>query len=182
MKITKPVPAFDFEAQTIDGKIFNLSDYKGSRILLSFFRNGACAICNLRIHELMALHDELNARGIKVVAVFESSIADMLPYVGQQHPPFVLLSDPQGKLYEQYGLESSEEKVNAVIKSNVAHDRIALAAQNGFQLTQQERSNFFRLPADFLIDENFVIRSWHYSDQVIDHMEVEVLMCASSDH
>lgn len=173
MKIETGTLAKDFTATALDGQVFHLSDYKGSKILLSFFRNGACALCNLRVHEMIKRNDEFRKTGIKIIAVFESSIEDMTSFVGAQQPPFILLSDPQAKLYDIYGVETSEEKISQVMKNNVAHERIAEAAQNGFQLTPQANSNFFRLPADFLIDENFVIQKAHYSNQVIDHLTFE---------
>lgn len=165
--------AKDFSAFTLSGETFKLSDYKGSNILLSFFRNGACALCNLRVHELIERFQDFENQNIKIVCVFESSREDMLPFVGEQNPPFVLLADPQGKLYDLYNVETSMEKINNVMKNNLADERIKEAAANGFQLTKQEGANFFRLPADFLINENFIIKKSHYSNQIIDHLEFD---------
>jgi peroxiredoxin len=176
MKISNVTLALNFTAQSLEGKEFKLSDFKGQKILLSFFRNSACALCNLRIHELIASHDKFVDAGIKVVAVFETSAEDMKPYVAQQEPPFILVPDPQARLYDLYHVESSQEKVAAVVSGTVAHTRIAEAAAKGFQLIQQDGSNFFRLPADFLIDENFNIVKWHYSDQIIDHLSIEEVL------
>lgn len=175
-KITTPFPAIDFNATRVDGKQFRLSDYRGKRILLSFFRNGACALCNLRVHEMIYKWPEFLSAGIEVVAVFESSKEDMLPYVGKQVPPFPLLADPTGLLYEQYGVETSPEKVNEIIERGTAKERIQAAAEAGFMLTHQNGSNFFRLPADFLIDENFIIQRSHYSNQIIDHIELDTIL------
>jgi len=168
MKRTPSTPAPDFTTDLIDGTSLRLSDFRGKKILLAFFRNGACAMCNLRVHELIEALPGLH--GLQVVAVFESPAADMIPYVGRQQPPFPLVADPEGVLYTLYGLESSEEKINAVIQSGVAHARTEEAARHGFPLQRQENANFFRLPAEFLIDEDFRLAEVHYSDQVIDHL------------
>ena len=34
-----------------DGSIFNLSETKGKKVLLTFYRIAGCSFCNLRLHE-----------------------------------------------------------------------------------------------------------------------------------
>jgi thioredoxin-dependent peroxiredoxin len=176
MKLSNGVSTPDFEGQRIDGTRFRLSEYKGSKILLSFFRNGACALCNLRIRELIVQYHEFQLRRIKIVTVFESSIEDMEPFVGRQHPPFDLIADPDGKIYAMYGVESSEEKVKYVIENHLADQQIKDAANAGFPLTKQVGSNFNRLPADFVIGPDFTITRAHYSNIVIDHLPIEQIL------
>lgn len=166
----------DFNATNIDGKAFHLSELKGKKIHLSFYRNGACAMCNLRVHELSLRQQEFDRAGIQIVAVFESPIEDMKPFVGQQPLKFTLLSDPSGKLYELYGVTNSPEKVNAVMASGSAHERVAEAARAGFNLTKQEGANFFRIPAEVLIDQDFNIVKVHHCNQLIDHLPIDEVL------
>jgi thioredoxin-dependent peroxiredoxin len=168
--------ATDFKATTIDGKEFNLSDLKGQKIFLSFFRNGACALCNLRVHEISQQQKALDDAGIQVIAIFESSVEDMKPYVGKQKIGFTLLSDPEGKLYDQYGIKTSPELVNQVIASGSAVTRMEEAGKAGFPLTKQEGSNFFRIPAEVLINENFEIVKIHHCNQLTDHLAIEEVL------
>jgi peroxiredoxin Q/BCP len=165
----------DFKLPTTTGKMFNLSDYAGNRIFLSFFRNGACALCNLRVHELINNHATLTKAGIKVITVFESTVDDMLPYVAQQEPPFLLLADPKGLTYQQYGVETSEEKIGKVMTENLALEKIADAMKKGFALTPQAGSNFHRLPAEFIIGKDFRIEKAHYTNFIIDHLPLAEL-------
>jgi thioredoxin-dependent peroxiredoxin len=168
--------AVDFSATTIEGKPFRLSDLKGRKIFLSFFRNGACALCNLRVHEISLQQKAFDKAGIEVIAVFESSVEDMKPFVGKQKLGFTLLSDPQGKLYALYGIKNSPELVNAVMTSGSAANRIAQADAAGFKLTKQEGSNFFRIPAEVLIDENFNIVKIHHCEQLTDHLSLDEVL------
>jgi peroxiredoxin Q/BCP len=168
--------AIDFTATTIEGKTFTLSGLKGKKIYLSFYRNGACALCNLRVHEISQRQKEFDAAGIHVIAVFESSVDDMKPYVGKQDLAFTLLSDPGGKIYEQYGVKSSPELVNSVIASGAAAGRIQDAAKAGYPLTKQEGANFFRIPAEVLIDEDFNIVKIHHCDQLVNHLPVDEVL------
>ena len=66
----------------------------------------------------------------------------MKPYVGKQQIGFTLLSDPDGKIYEQYGLKNSPELVNKVIASGSAAHKVEEAAAVGFSLTRG-RFQFF---------------------------------------
>ncbi|MEJ0031644.1 MAG: peroxiredoxin-like family protein [Bacteroidota bacterium] len=159
----------DFTATTIDGKTFHLSDLKGKKVFLAFYRNGACALCNLRVHELSLRQKDFDKAGIVMVAVFESSIDDMKPYVGKQELGFTLLSDPEGKLYEMFGLTNSPELINKVMTSGSAADRIAIADAAGYKLTPQEGANFVRIPADILIDKDLNIVKIHHCDQLTNH-------------
>jgi peroxiredoxin len=168
--------AIDFAATTIEGDIFRLSDLKGKKIFLSFYRNGACALCNFRIHEISARQKDFDHAGIEIIAVFESSIEDMTPYVGKQELDFVLLSDPGGKIYEQYGIKTSAELINKVMASGSAAKRVEEAERAGFKLTKQERTNFFRIPAEVLIDEEFNIKRIHHCDQLTNHLPIDEVL------
>lgn len=168
--------AVDFEATTIDGKPFHLSDFQGQKIFLSFFRNGACALCNLRVHEISTRQREFDAAGIKVIAVFESTVDDMKPYVGKQQLSFTLLSDPTGKIYQQYGVRNSPEIIQEVMRSGSAHEKVSEAAAAGFTLIPQEGSNFFRIPAEVLIDKNFEIVKVHHCTALIDHLTLDEIL------
>jgi thioredoxin-dependent peroxiredoxin len=168
--------AIDFSSTTIEGKPFKLSDLKGKKIFLSFFRNGACALCNLRVHEILQKQKAFDEAGIQVIAIFESSLEDMRPYVGQQKPEFTLLSDPEGKIYAQYGITISPEIVNAVVASGSAAERVAEAEKNGFKLTKQEKTNFFRIPTEILIDADFRIVKTHVCDQLINHLPLDEVL------
>jgi thioredoxin-dependent peroxiredoxin len=163
MKLFQNQIAPDFEAETLEGTKLRLSDYKGQKILLSLLRNGSCALCNLRVHELIKNQGKLE--GLRVLAVFESPKEDMLPYVGKQNPPFPLIADPEARIYELFGAESSKEKIERMVAKGTAHQRLEEAKKAGFDLIPQERANFFRFPADFLIREDLTIERAHYKDE-----------------
>ena len=55
---------------------------------------------------------------------------------------------------------------------------IGAAAENGFALTPEEGSNFYRMPADFLIAPDSSIQIAHYAEFVYDHLDLEKLEIA----
>ena len=167
-----------FSTQDIVGRPVDLAALRGGPVLLTFLRNAACALCNLRVHELIERHDLLRQAGLSVIAVFESPAESMREYVGQQDAPFPLVADPEATLYARYAVESSAAKVEATMAMPETHQRVATAAALGFELTQQEGSNFLRMPADFLIDADGTVQLAHYAEHVSDHLPFDAIDAA----
>src|SRR5262245_24646206 len=111
MQIQPGTLAPSFHVEDVFGTPISLDDYAGKRLLLSFFRNAACAICNLRVHELIERYSAYHRSGVEILAVFESPHENILQYVGRQDAPFPIVADPQAQLYGIYGVEVSEDKV-----------------------------------------------------------------------
>jgi peroxiredoxin len=170
MKLSPGMPAPAFRAVDLYNSAVDLADYQGKSLLLSFFRNAACAMCNLRVHALIERHAEYRRAGLNILAVFESPSEAMRQYVGKQHAPFPLIADPDARLYALYGVENSEEKIAATMVMPSMHAMVETAAAQGFHLTKEEGSNFLRLPADFLIGPDGIILEAHYADFVWDHL------------
>lgn len=175
MRIEPGTPAPSFQAVDLFGHAVDLAAYRGKPILLSLLRNAACALCNLRVHQLIARYPAYQRAGLELIAVFESSSTAMLEYVGKQDVPFPLIADPQAELYSLYGLESSEEKVATTMAMPATQARIAEAAAQGFQLTREPGSNFLRMPADFFINPDGLVANAHYAEYVWDHMPFAVI-------
>ncbi|MFN8373429.1 MAG: peroxiredoxin-like family protein [Anaerolineae bacterium] len=159
-----------FAASDAFGSSITLSDYKGRALLLSFFRNAACAICNLRVHQLIQRYPALHAAGLEIVAVFEATPESIRQYVGQQDAPFPIIADANAALYQLYGVETSEAKVQASMSTEVTQTAVRSAAEVGFALTREENTNFYRMPADFLITPDQTIARAFYSDVIGDHL------------
>ncbi len=174
-KLMVGMPAPTFQTVDLFDQPINLADYQGRWLLLSFYRFSACALCNLRVHQLITQYPEYNPRGLDMLAVFESPKANLLQYVGKQDAPFPIVGDPEARLYDLYGVESSEEKVKATMADGGTMDRVKAAAAAGFALTKEEGSNFNRMPADFLIDPEGTLREVFYSEIVGQHLNLEIV-------
>ncbi|MBV9229106.1 MAG: redoxin domain-containing protein [Chloroflexi bacterium] len=174
MKLQPGMVAPHFEAEDIFGKHIDLRAYEGKLVLLSFLRNGGCALCNLRIHQLIQRYPELHARGLEILAIFESPVASIKQYVtSRQDVPFPLIADPTARLYNLYGVEVSEEKTQASaarVDTPEVQQMLQDAAAIGYELMHEEGSNFQRIPADFLIGPDRRIQVAFYSDLIGDHL------------
>lgn len=76
----EPAPAFD--VQSLDGRGVALTGYLGRRLLLTFFRYGACPLCNLRMSYLIGAFPRWKSKGLDILAVFESPAERLLPGPG----------------------------------------------------------------------------------------------------
>lgn len=163
--------------RTVDhlGNPISLDSYRGRKLLLAFMRNSACALCNLRVHHLINRYPDWQRQGMDVVAVFESPEESMRTYVGTQNAPFPLVADPKARLYDLYGVETSEEKVRMTIADSNTKAFTEEAAAAGYALTPEEGSNFHRIPAEFLIDESGIVRLAHYSRLITDHLALATI-------
>lgn len=156
-----------FLATTWLGEAIELERYRGRKVWLAFFRFASCPLANLRVHEISKRHD-LSANGIQIVAVFPSPRERIAAHVGKQNLPFPLVSDPHERLYMLYGLRAS---VAGLIGRDVGL-RTVQAAALGF-LPGPTDGTITRLPGDFLIDEEGIVRHVHNGDDVADHIPFE---------
>ena len=176
MKLTTNTKAIDFNAFTSERIPFALSRLRGSKILLSFYRNGSCEWSNFRLNLLKKYRDMFIAKNLNVISVFESLPKDILPFAGRSEAPFYIIADPMSLLYDLYAVETSEKKVKSAIASGATLQIFEERNTAGFASAQQEVKNFFRLPADFLIDENFIIRRLRYTNNIVDFLPVREIV------
>jgi peroxiredoxin len=175
MKLQSGMTAPNFEVKDMFGKPISLRSHSDGKVLLAFFRNSACALCNLRVHHLIKLYPEWKRQGLEIIAVFESPLENMAPYIGRLDAPFPIIADPQAELYEQFGVEVSEEKIQKMMTNPEIQQVIANAGERGFPLTKEEGSNFNRLPAEFLLGPDLKVHQAYYSDVVYEHMPIETI-------
>ncbi len=161
-------PAIQFKALGVNGGIVDLSEYKGKKVLVSFFRKAACPFCNMGIQELIKRHQELEAKGIQVITFFASPKDEVLKYAGKQKPPFPIIPDGDFNVYGKYGVEIS---YMGMAKSMLNPKKVAKAMTGGFFSIRSTTQDPV-IPADFLIDENQNIHRAYYGQDFDDHIAI----------
>ena len=73
MKIKKGDTLEEITLPKADGKMFDLSETKGKKVLLTFYRVAGCTFCNLRLMELNKRFNELGKNFVHV-GIFHSPI------------------------------------------------------------------------------------------------------------
>jgi peroxiredoxin len=72
MKLERNLTAPLFRVKDIYGRIIDLNDYKEKRVFIGFFRHAGCPFCNIRVHSLTKVYEELKVRGLEMIFFFES--------------------------------------------------------------------------------------------------------------
>lgn len=164
--------AIHFIGKDINGNNLDLNDYKGQKVLLTFFRVATCPFCNMSVRNLINGYEALEKKGIRVIALFSSTQEEIVKYAGKQNPPFSILADPEFKIYEQYGIKVS---YGGMMKTMVNPIKVFKAMKSGFFNLKSIPEKPI-LPADFLIDENQTIIKAHYGKDFGDHMAVSEIL------
>ncbi|KAA3647018.1 MAG: AhpC/TSA family protein [Chloroflexi bacterium] len=161
-----------FEVEDIFGKPIRLQDYRGKKLLLSFYRYASCPLCNLRVQELIQRYSLYEEKGLYVLAFFQSPVESIRRYVGKQDAPFPIIADPQRDIYKRYGVESSV--LGTVVAGFEWNPRMRAAHKAGYNYGKME-GNILLVPADFLIGEGLTIETAFYGKDIGDHMPFETI-------
>jgi peroxiredoxin len=174
MKLEKGIAAPPFKLKDIYGRMIDLEEYRDKKIMIGFFRHAGCPFCNIRVHALTKVHQELKAKGMEMIFFFESKEKVLLRSTFHEGvSPIPLISDPEKKWYDAYGLESSG------YKSAVSH--ITSFVQTAFKASSlgvpihlmADGESIKTMPAEFLIDQGLVVKEVHYSERLNDRMNMD---------
>jgi thioredoxin-dependent peroxiredoxin len=172
MKLTNNLIAPVFHLKDIYGRMIDLNQYKSKRIFIGFFRHAGCPFCNLRVHALTKVYEQLKSQ-MEMIFFFESKENVLLRSTFHKEvSPIPLIADPAKKMYEAYGIESSGYKsavshltsfVQTAFKASAAGVPIHLMADG---------ESIKTMPAEFLIEEGLVIKEVHYAERLNDRMDI----------
>lgn len=174
MQLKENSKAIPFNLKDIYDRQIDLSQYASKRFLLAFFRHAGCPFCNLRVHTLQKVYEELKAKNFEMIFFFESSQKVILRSTFHQGvSPIPIISDPEKKMYAQYGLEPSTSKAIVSHLTSFPQTVIKAAATKVPVHMMADGESFSTMPAEFLIDTGLVIKRAHYSDRLNSRMDVE---------
>ncbi len=165
----------DFEALDTNGDSIKLSNYKGQKVVIAFFRYAGCPVCNYRVHELIENYESINSEGFKIIAIYESDNSTLKDYLTETPIPFRVVGDSKLNLYRKYGVEKSFRKM---LGSAFKRQTIE-AMKKGNKLSQKKikrDGNLTRLPADFIVDENGFLIAVHYGTSIGDHLPITEIL------
>lgn len=171
MKLSPGAQAPAFTLNDLNGNPVSLAQFRGRRVLLSFYRYASCPFCNLRVHQLSQRAAEWQARGLDLVAVFQSPRESILEHAGSEPRPFAILPDPERGLYRAYGVEGSW---GGFLKGSLQVGKLATALREGF-LPGRMEGDINMVPADFILDEEGRVAVAYYGRDISDHLDEAVI-------
>lgn len=163
----------EFQVRDIEGNTHSIEKYKGKKILLSFYRNAGCPVCNYRFHELENDRKLWEEKGLVLLSIYESSTENLKLLADTNHFYQNLVADPEGLLYDKYSVEENKGK----LAKGFLHGAKQKSAKGKKLFTkaikQDGKPN--RIAADFLIDENGNLIAVYYGKYLGDRMPVEFI-------
>lgn len=138
----------------------------GRNTLVIFYRGGWCPYCNTHLAELAGMRDELEAKGIEIVALSPDSPEHLAEAVGKREYGFTLLSDKRSQAASGFGVAFSvDDATDARLKGY------------GIDLTERsgEQQRILPVPAVFLIDSSLSILFTHTNPDYTKRLSADAL-------
>ena len=94
----------DFTLLDKDSNPVTLSSFKGKKIVLYFYPKDNTSGCTRHACAFASLYGEFEKRGVVVIGVSKDSPASHVKFAEKYSLPFILLSDPELKAINDYGV------------------------------------------------------------------------------
>ena len=177
MTLVSGSSAPQFSLPAIDGTTFNMSDMKGKRVILTFFRFSSCPLCNMRIRRIIQRWDEISNDAV-MVAVFDAKIGELQKRMRKHNPPFVVVADETYEQFTKNGVKKSFFKfIWGAMRSPLT---LLQATLRGFVPLTMSISKLSTIPVDILIDEDGKVVEAHYCKDTADHLPLDRMIAFSN--
>lgn len=94
----------DFVLPAIDGKMVNLSQYHGQKVVLYFYSKDNTPGCSDEARQFREVYGEISALGAVVLGISRDSTATHEKFSAKLELPFLLLSDTESIVSQLYGV------------------------------------------------------------------------------
>ena len=102
LKIGMTAPNFSLPDK--DGKIINLTDFLGKKVVLYFYPKDNTSGCTKQALAFKENYDEFLSRGITVIGISKDSMKSHQSFISKYDLPFILLSDTSLEVLQKYGV------------------------------------------------------------------------------
>ena len=94
----------NFSLSDKNGNIISLSNLKGKKVVLYFYPKDNTPGCTRQACAFAAAYDQFKTKNIEVIGISKDSIASHEKFAEKYSLPFILLSDPNHTVIEDYGV------------------------------------------------------------------------------
>lgn len=102
--LTIGTKAPDFTLQDKDGKNVSLSDFTGKKVVLYFYPKDNTPGCTRQACAFAGTYQDFKNKNVEVIGISKDSTASHQKFAEKYDLPFVLLSDPELKAIQAYGV------------------------------------------------------------------------------
>ena len=112
LEIGAIAPAFTLPDQ--DGRMVSLSDYAGKKVVLYFYPKDNTPGCSRQAAAFAANYEAFRALGVQVLGISRDSVASHKRFAEKYALPFPILSDPDRRAIEAYGVWQEKKTAGKV--------------------------------------------------------------------
>ncbi|SFI57516.1 thioredoxin-dependent thiol peroxidase [Thermoflavimicrobium dichotomicum] len=138
-------PAIDFTLPASNGENVSLSDFRGKHVVLYFYPKDMTPGCTTEACDFRDYYGEFTGLNAVILGVSRDPIASHEKFINKYELPFLLLSDENGHVCEQYGVWKEKKMY-------------------GKKFMGIERSTF-------IIDQEGIVRKIYRKVKVKDHVK-----------
>lgn len=104
MTLTEGNNAPDFELPSSTGETVKLSDYRGQRVLIYFYPKDMTSSCTQEACDFRDRHEEFVGLNTVILGISTDPMSRHDKFIAKYGLPFILLSDEEHQVAEQYGV------------------------------------------------------------------------------
>ncbi|DAC37608.1 MAG: hypothetical protein CMA08_01215 [Euryarchaeota archaeon] len=158
---------------SVDGQQVSLEQFKGQRVIFTFFRFASCPFCNIRIDRLTKRWSEF-PEGTVMIGVFDADVDELRKRIGKRDVPFILVADSTYEHFERHGVVKSFGRFMwGAVRSPLT---FMAATLKGYFPRTLSLSRMSTIPVDLLIDEEGIVAEAHYCKDTADHLSIEKMV------
>ena len=166
----------DITLPAVDGSTFNMADYLGKRVILTFFRFSSCPFCNIRINRLVKRWNEFSTDTV-MVGIFDAKIGELTKRMKKHNAPFTIVADESYEHFERNSVAKSLGRfLIGALRSPLTFIQATLKGYFPLTLSIGKLSI---IPVDVLIDEQGKVVRAHYCKDTVDHIPIDELIAFS---
>jgi len=148
--IGEPAPPFSLPA--VDGSRHQLTDYRGSKVVVVFYRGHWCGVCRQQLAALREAILTFEDAGAVVLAISAEPLERARASAVADDLPFTILSDEELTVIDRYGLRHDGEP------------------ETGFKPIAR--------PSVFVLDRTGIVRFAHVGEDPVDRPTTRLILLA----
>lgn len=169
--------ASDFDYCTAHSEGLRLSDtlQKADKTFLFFSRYMGCPFCQVDMLELCEEYTRFTEKKAQVLVVLQSTPETIGSQTVLKEPPFEIICDPKGKLYDLYHVKSAANILKMIKPGKKFFRKAGKLLKHKLKHGAYE-GNEQQLPALFLLDQERDILYSHYAAHLADLPDADEML------